>query len=171
MTGALAGVFADLPFTAFNLPSGECLPLIRSEHTSTSPPPIWILFPVSVERWFMSPAQHQLHHSIDPSHWEFLAHGWRFGTNGCLSSTDERLSMVSPWLSAIIVSILVRLVWTVGTLGSINMILCFHSQLPMPMTMMVVLSRTASTSPVKMVLLLSIQVKRWFGGWCKTSPR
>ena len=26
---------------------------------------IWIVFPVSVERWVMSPAQHQLHHSAD----------------------------------------------------------------------------------------------------------
>lgn len=29
---------------------------------------VWVAFPASVERWLMSPAQHQLHHSSDPRH-------------------------------------------------------------------------------------------------------
>lgn len=31
---------------------------------------VWIRFPDSVERWLMSPAQHQLHHSLDARHFD-----------------------------------------------------------------------------------------------------
>jgi Fe(3+) dicitrate transport protein len=29
---------------------------------------VWLPFPAAVERWLLSPAQHQLHHSADPAH-------------------------------------------------------------------------------------------------------
>lgn len=31
---------------------------------------IWLRFPEAVERWFLSPAQHQLHHSAEPQHFD-----------------------------------------------------------------------------------------------------
>ncbi len=36
---------------------------------------LWIRFPVAVERWLISPAQHQLHHALAPEH-----HDTNFGT-------------------------------------------------------------------------------------------
>jgi Fe(3+) dicitrate transport protein len=36
---------------------------------------LWLRFPQRLERWFISPAQHQLHHSIDPAHF-----GCNYGT-------------------------------------------------------------------------------------------
>lgn len=36
---------------------------------------VWLRFPAPVERWLLSPAQHQLHHSADPAD-----HGTNFGT-------------------------------------------------------------------------------------------
>jgi sterol desaturase/sphingolipid hydroxylase (fatty acid hydroxylase superfamily) len=36
---------------------------------------VWLRFPPVVERWFISPAQHQLHHSLEPAH-----HGSNYGT-------------------------------------------------------------------------------------------
>lgn len=36
---------------------------------------LWLRFPERVERWFVSPAQHQLHHSVDPAHY-----GCNYGT-------------------------------------------------------------------------------------------
>ena len=30
--------------------------------------PFWLRYPRWLERWFISPAQHQIHHSIDPRH-------------------------------------------------------------------------------------------------------
>ena len=32
--------------------------------------PFWLRFPAWLERWFLSPAQHQLHHSADPVHYD-----------------------------------------------------------------------------------------------------
>jgi Fe(3+) dicitrate transport protein len=31
---------------------------------------VWLRFPAPVERWLLSPAQHQLHHSVDPAHYD-----------------------------------------------------------------------------------------------------
>ena len=31
---------------------------------------VWLRFPASIERWLMSPAQHQLHHSVDERHFD-----------------------------------------------------------------------------------------------------
>ena len=31
--------------------------------------PVWLSYGPRLERWLISPAQHQLHHSIDPRHW------------------------------------------------------------------------------------------------------
>ena len=36
---------------------------------------VWLRFPAPVERWLLSPAQHQLHHSADPAH-----HDANYGT-------------------------------------------------------------------------------------------
>ena len=36
---------------------------------------VWIRFPAVLERWFLSPAQHQLHHSAMPEHY-----GSNYGT-------------------------------------------------------------------------------------------
>ena len=36
---------------------------------------VWLRFPSAVERWLISPAQHQLHHSLEPVH-----HGSNYGT-------------------------------------------------------------------------------------------
>ena len=36
---------------------------------------LWLRFPERIERWIVSPAQHQLHHSVDPAHY-----GCNYGT-------------------------------------------------------------------------------------------
>lgn len=47
---------------------------------------VWISFGPAVERWLISPAQHQIHHSVDPRHWDknlagyFAVWDWMFGT-------------------------------------------------------------------------------------------
>jgi len=46
----------------------------------------WISFGPTLERWLISPAQHQIHHSVDPRHWDknlagyFAFWDWMFGT-------------------------------------------------------------------------------------------
>jgi len=37
---------------------------------------IFLRFPASVEKWFISPAQHQLHHSIEEQHWNHNFGTW-----------------------------------------------------------------------------------------------
>ena len=57
--------------------------------------PFWLRFPDRVERWFLSPAQHQLHHSADPAHYDANYGTWLAIWDrmmGCLRLSDERPS-------------------------------------------------------------------------------
>ena len=78
-TGLVAGGFYYVfresisHFTLLGVPAlafilNICTGNIRHSH-------LWIRFPKSVEKWFLSPAQHQIHHSADPQH-----HGSNYGT-------------------------------------------------------------------------------------------
>jgi Fe(3+) dicitrate transport protein len=49
---------------------------------------VWLRFPPTIERWLVSPAQHQIHHSIDPH-----AHGSNYGT--WLSIWDRMLGTLT----------------------------------------------------------------------------
>ena len=41
---------------------------------------LFLRFPKALEKWFLSPAQHQIHHSIERAHWnKILEHGSLFG--------------------------------------------------------------------------------------------
>ncbi|MGC6509874.1 MAG: TonB-dependent receptor domain-containing protein [Myxococcota bacterium] len=99
VTGLMAGIFYWLfrsqlsQLTLWGVPAiGFVLNAILGNFRHSH---IWISFPSAVERWFLSPAQHQLHHSIEPEHY-----GKNYGTwlaiwdrmLGSLLSTDKRPS-------------------------------------------------------------------------------
>ena len=60
--------------------------------------PVWISFGPKVERWLISPAQHQIHHSEDQRHWDKNMGGtlaiWDrlFGTLYVTTKTRERIT-------------------------------------------------------------------------------
>lgn len=60
--------------------------------------PVWISFGPTVERWLISPAQHQIHHSEDERHWDKNMGGtlaiWdrMFGTLYITSKERERIT-------------------------------------------------------------------------------
>lgn len=72
VTGVVAGLFywlfrgsvSDLTLLgvpAFGFVCNVTTGNLRHSH-------VWLRFPASLERWFISPAQHQIHHSLDPAH-------------------------------------------------------------------------------------------------------
>lgn len=74
VTGTLTGLFfwvfrsAAVDATLLGVPAaGLVLNVVfgnlRHSH-------VWIRFPAAVERWLLSPAQHQLHHSAEPRHFD-----------------------------------------------------------------------------------------------------
>lgn len=71
--GAVNGVFLWLfneSLTPISILGANALWIISNMLCSTlRHSPAWLSFGPSVERWLISPAQHQIHHSIDPRHY------------------------------------------------------------------------------------------------------
>ena len=78
-TGLVAGLFYYLfrgivsHFTLLGVPAIGLVLNVATGNLRHSH--VWIPFPPAVERWFLSPAQHQIHHSADKAH-----HGRNYGT-------------------------------------------------------------------------------------------
>jgi Fe(3+) dicitrate transport protein len=91
-TGLVAGIFYYLfrgqlsHFTLFGVPALAFVLNLATGNLRHSH--VWISFPRPIERWLLSPAQHQIHHSADKKH-----HGSNYGT--WLSTWDR---MFGSWL-------------------------------------------------------------------------
>ena len=75
---------------------------------------LFLRFPRSIEKWFLSPAQHQIHHSIEETHWNQNYGTWlsiwdRMSGSLFLSVTKPRgFGLVSPNHEQGLISALIR---------------------------------------------------------------